>query len=134
MNIRVLLAVAILTPVAWAGDKFTDLDGADRIREVQKSARQFGRGGRVSDVRFDEESVFFLSDKWKQVDLETGEITEADAENLPTRARRRGRGEGRRPGQRPARGRQRTEEYSEQAGMTAVHKNYNVVLRNDAGQ
>ena len=134
MIVRVLLVVAFLAPVAWAGDKFSDLDGADRIRDVQKLARQFGRGGRVSDVRFGEDGVFFLADNWKVVDLETGEIREADADNLPPRARRRGRGEGRRPGQRPARGRQRTEEFSPEAGMTAVHKGYNIVLRNEAGQ
>ena len=133
MNIRFLLALVIICPAAWGGDKFTDLDGADRIREVQQAARQFGRGGRVSDVRFTDDAIFFLGgDGWQKVDVKTGEFSEAEQDDLPPRTPRARSGRrGGRGGARPARGRQRTQEASPGGSMMAIHTDYNINLRNE---
>ena len=94
MSIRFRLVVAsvlsgLILPVwAYAGDEFESLKGAEQIGEVRSAARTIGRGGRISDVRFAENEVYFRADAWKKIDLTTGEVVEGiDAEEFaPTPA------------------------------------------------
>ncbi|MEE2972519.1 MAG: hypothetical protein VX672_05290, partial [Planctomycetota bacterium] len=86
-------AVCILqaAPGSWGQTTgwtpFSDLPGAEAMREVSRSARRIGRGGAVRDVRFDETHVYWLSGTgWRRVSLDSGEIEEADATALPARA------------------------------------------------
>lgn len=136
IRFRLVLAcvLAIISVSAYGGDEFKNLKGADQIDEVRRAARQIGRGGRVGEVRFSEDAVYFRGDNWQKIDPATGEVTEDfDSAELPPRTRAEGRGNRRRSGRPPARARQRTEELSPDETLRAVHSDYNVVLRNDVG-
>ena len=133
---RLVLAgvLAFLAVPVLGGEEFANLKGADQIGEVQRAARQIGRGGRIGDVRFSEEAVYFRGDSWRKVDLVTGEVTEVvDKDGLPPRPRAQARTNPSRRGQQPARGRQRTVEFSPEESLSAVHSDYNIVLRNENG-
>ncbi len=133
--IRIFLAVCIYATsgVAFGGDSFKDLPGAQNIRGVQAASRNIGRGGRIADVRFGDEAVFFLTDDWNRYDLKTGETTVVESADLPPRVRPQSSGARRRGGARPARGRQRTSEESPDRAMTAIHQDHNVVLSSGEG-
>ncbi|MEE2896032.1 MAG: DPP IV N-terminal domain-containing protein [Planctomycetota bacterium] len=110
----------------------SELPGVEAMRDLGRSARRIGGGGRVRDVRFDDTHAYWLSPEgWRKVALEGGEVSEADATALPSRPR----GDARRGnrGPRPARGRQLTESPSPDGAWTAVHEDHNVVLRAEDG-
>ena len=112
---------------------FSKLPGVDAVGEVGRSSRRMGRGGTVRDVRFDDTHAYWLSpDGWKRVDLEHGEVEDADPKALPRRSNRGGGDRGRR-GPRPARGRQLTEAPSPTEAWSAVHIDHNVWLRAEDG-
>ena len=135
IGIRILLAVFIsATPVfALGGDSFKDLPGAQNIRATQTAARSIGRGGRIGDVRFGDDAIFFLAGDWYRFDLKTGERTSAESKDLPARVRAQSSRNRRRGGARPARGRQRTSEESPDGTMTAIHQDHNVILSGGEG-
>ncbi|MBQ73132.1 MAG: peptidase [Planctomycetaceae bacterium] len=112
---------------------YSQLPGVDGVGEVGRASRRIGRGGTVRDVRFDDTHAYWLSpDGWKRVDLESGEVGDADSKALPRRSARGGGDRGRR-GPRPARGRQLTEAPSPTEAWSAVHIDNNVWLRSSDG-
>ena len=112
---------------------YSELPGVDGVGEVSRASRRIGRGGAVRDVRFDDTHAYWLSpDGWKRVDLESGEVGDADSKALPRRSARGGGDRGRR-GPRPARGRQLTEAPSPTEAWSAVHIDNNVWLRSNDG-
>ncbi len=128
------LAGSPIAPAQTTGwTPFSDLAGSDSMREVGRAARRIGGGGIIRDIRFDDSHAYWLSpDGWKQVDLESGDIEEADPKALPARAGRAGGDRGRR-GPRPARGRQLTEARSPVEPWTAVHLDHDVWIRSEDG-
>jgi dipeptidyl-peptidase-4 len=68
-RILVALAAACLSFTALAYDRFEDLPGADRVRQVQASLREVGQQGRVSDIQWDPDGIVFRrSGAWLKVD------------------------------------------------------------------
>ena len=129
-GVMLIGGTTVAQTVGWT--PYSELPGVEALGEVSRSARRIGRGGSVRDVRFDDTHAYWLSpDGWKRVDLESGEIEDADATALPRRSR--GNGDRGRRGPRPARGRQLTEAPSPVDAWKAIHSDHNVWLRSDDG-
>ena len=115
---RTLAAIVatILSTAAPAYDRFEDLPGADRVRQLQSDFRGLGQAGRVSDIRWDADGIVFRrSGAWVKVDLDGA--NERPAEEPPAREAPRA------PVDPPAgRAKQRTQSTSPDGRWRAEHR------------
>jgi dipeptidyl-peptidase-4 len=78
------IASAILATAALAYDRFEDLPGADRVRQLQSDLRGLGQSGRISDIRWDTDGIVFRrGGSWVKTDLDGA--NERPAEEPPLR-------------------------------------------------
>jgi dipeptidyl-peptidase 4 len=78
------IVASILATAALAYDRFEDLPGADRVRQLQSDLRGLGQAGRVSDIRWEPDGIVLRrGGAWVKVDRDGA--NERPAEEPPSR-------------------------------------------------
>ena len=136
LTISLLLSVELLsagsTTHSW--DRYEDIPGAADVQKAQATSRRLVRSGRAGEVRWDLEQghAWTRSDgNWVVLDLDGGAEIDATGMEPPKVIEEQRRRERRGGGMldRPARGHQATKMQSPDGAWTAIHRDYNVILK-----